>query len=116
MVHKTGDPEVVIVEFRYQGSANSRPFDLQCIFVVRVRDGPIIESRDYSDHVAFARAFAGSATLRLHSPRMPAPPRPGGRGDVVDHGRHAVLSHALPVTSHSLRLYRSPCATARATR
>lgn len=57
MVHQTDDSEVVIVEFRYQGSANSRPFDLPCIFVVRVRDGLIIESRDYSDHVAFARAF-----------------------------------------------------------
>lgn len=57
VVHQTDDSEVVIVEFRYQGSANSRPFDLPCIFVVRVRDGLIIESRDYSDHVAFARAF-----------------------------------------------------------
>jgi ketosteroid isomerase-like protein len=57
LVHKTTDPEVVIVEFRYAGTANGRPFDLPCIFVVRVRDGVIIESRDYAHHVAFARAF-----------------------------------------------------------
>jgi ketosteroid isomerase-like protein len=57
VVHQTADPEVVIVEFRYSGSANGRKFDLPCIFVVRVREGVIIESRDYSDHVAFARAF-----------------------------------------------------------
>jgi ketosteroid isomerase-like protein len=57
VVHETGDPEVVISEFRYVGSANGRAFDLPCIFVLRVRDGMIVESRDYSDHVAFARAF-----------------------------------------------------------
>lgn len=57
VVHETGDPEVVIHEFRYVGSANGRSFELPCIFVMRVRDGVIIESRDYSDHVAFARAF-----------------------------------------------------------
>lgn len=56
-MHQTADPEVVIFEFRYAGSANGRPFDLPCIFVVRVRDGEIVESRDYGDHVGFARAF-----------------------------------------------------------
>jgi ketosteroid isomerase-like protein len=57
LIHQTSDPEVVIVEFHYAGSANGQTFDLPCIFVVRVRDGVIVESRDYSDHVAFARAF-----------------------------------------------------------
>jgi uncharacterized protein len=57
VVHETADPEVVIVEFRYIGSANGRPFDLPCIFVIRVRNGVIIESRDYGHHVALARAF-----------------------------------------------------------
>jgi ketosteroid isomerase-like protein len=56
-VHHTSDPEVVITEFRYEGSAGGRSFSLPCIFVTRVRDGMIIESRDYSDHIAFARAF-----------------------------------------------------------
>ena len=57
LVHQTSDPEVVVVEFSYTGSANGRPFTLPCIFVVRVRDGEIVESRDYSNHVALARAF-----------------------------------------------------------
>ncbi|MEV4127988.1 nuclear transport factor 2 family protein [Nocardia sp. NPDC049707] len=56
-VHETADPEVVIYEFSYTGSANGRPFSIPCIFVVRVRDGLIVESRDYSDHVGLARAF-----------------------------------------------------------
>lgn len=56
-VHITDDPEVVIGEFRYVGSAHGRPFDRPCIFVMRVRNGEIVESRDYSDHVGLARAF-----------------------------------------------------------
>ncbi len=60
--HQTEDPEVVITEFRYEGSASGRPFTLPNIFVIRVRDGVITESRDYADHVAAARAFG--ATLR----------------------------------------------------
>jgi uncharacterized protein len=56
-VHQTVDPEVVIAEFRYEGSVHGRPFSLPCIFVTRVRDGMIVESRDYADDIAFARAF-----------------------------------------------------------
>ena len=56
-VHRTDDPEVVIAEFRYEGSAGDRAFSLPCIFVSRVRDGVIVESRDYANDVAFARAF-----------------------------------------------------------
>lgn len=56
-VHRTGDPEVVITEFRYEGSAGGRPISFPNIFVTRVRDGMIVESRDYADHVGAARAF-----------------------------------------------------------
>jgi len=56
-VHETADPEVVVYEFSYVGSANGRPFSIPCLFVARVRDGLIVESRDYTDHVGFARAF-----------------------------------------------------------
>ncbi|WP_306207713.1 nuclear transport factor 2 family protein [Actinoplanes sp. RD1] len=56
-VYATPDPEVVIFEFRYAGVIDGRPFTMPCIFVVRVRDGRIVESRDYVDHVAAARAF-----------------------------------------------------------
>ena len=56
-VYRTPDPEVVIFEFSYVGSADGRPFTVPCIFVTRVRDGVIVESRDYADHVGMARAF-----------------------------------------------------------
>ena len=56
-VYETADPEVVIFEFSYVGSAHGRPFAVPCIFVTRVRDGLIVESRDYADHVGMARAF-----------------------------------------------------------
>lgn len=56
-VYATPDPEVVVFEFRYAGVVNGRDFTVPCIFVVRVRDGEIVESRDYVDHVAGARAF-----------------------------------------------------------
>jgi ketosteroid isomerase-like protein len=56
-VHRTEDPEVVIAELTYEGSAGGREFAIPAIFVVRVRDGEIVESRDYGDHVGLARAF-----------------------------------------------------------
>jgi ketosteroid isomerase-like protein len=55
--HQTTDPEVVIAEFRYAGSIEGRGFSLPCIFVTRVRNGEIVESRDYANHIARARAF-----------------------------------------------------------
>jgi ketosteroid isomerase-like protein len=57
VVHRTEDPEVVVGEFRYTGTAHGRAFAVPCIFVLRVRDGKIVESRDYADHLGFARAF-----------------------------------------------------------
>ena len=56
-IHETRDPEVIVAEFEYQGSvlATGEPFAVPCIFVLRVRDGEIVESHDYIDHVGFAR-------------------------------------------------------------
>jgi ketosteroid isomerase-like protein len=57
VIHESTDPEVVIGEFDYQGTSPiGRPFRISNIFVVRVRNGLIVESRDYGDHVAFAAA------------------------------------------------------------
>ena len=56
VVHQTADPEVVVAEFAYAGSAAGRSFRVPCVFVVRVRDGHIVDSRDYVHHVAMARA------------------------------------------------------------
>ena len=52
-VHHTADPEVVIGEFTYRGDAG---WAAPCVIVFRVRDGLIVESRDYIDHLALARA------------------------------------------------------------
>jgi ketosteroid isomerase-like protein len=61
VVHETADPEVIVAEFAYEftlpdGSATKVP----CVFVMRVRDGRIIESRDYIDPI---RSFAARGHL-----------------------------------------------------
>lgn len=56
-VHETGDPEVVVHEFDYVGTVSGQPFSVPCIFVCRVRDGMIVESRDYGHHIGLARVF-----------------------------------------------------------
>lgn len=86
VVHRTDDPEVVVVEFAYAGSAGGPDFTVPCIFVVRVRDGRIVESRDYADHVAMARAFGRLDELAgaLHTRTdRPATPEASGRDLVL---------------------------------
>jgi uncharacterized protein len=56
-LHTTADPEVVVAEFRYVGHIDQRTLNTQCIFVVRVVDGFIVESRDYIDHLASTRSY-----------------------------------------------------------
>jgi ketosteroid isomerase-like protein len=75
VVHRTDDPEVVIAEFHYVGTAEGRPFDVPCIFVLRVRDGEIVESRDYADHLGFARV-AGRLEQFCAALLTSAPPAP----------------------------------------
>jgi ketosteroid isomerase-like protein len=57
-IHETADPEVIVAEFEYQGTAadTGEPYALPAIFVLRVRNGEIVSSRDYHDHLASARA------------------------------------------------------------
>jgi len=55
-IHQTTDPEVIVAEFEYQGTdAGREPYALPGIFVLRVRDGEIVSSRDYFDHLTAAR-------------------------------------------------------------
>jgi ketosteroid isomerase-like protein len=58
VVHETRDPEVIVAEFEYRGTvlATGEPYTVPCVFVMRVRDGQIVESRDYIDHLSSARA------------------------------------------------------------
>ncbi|WP_432942433.1 nuclear transport factor 2 family protein [Kribbella sp. CA-253562] len=57
-IHQTEDPEVIVAEFEYAGvrPADGATFRVPCVFVLRVRDGEIVQSRDYVDHLAMARA------------------------------------------------------------
>lgn len=72
-IHETTDPEVIVAEFEYQGvvAETGEQFALPAIFVIRVRDGQIVSSRDYADHLTASRlrgqlgalvAAAGSAS------------------------------------------------------
>ena len=58
-VHETADPEVIVAEFAYRGHVveTGEEFTVPCVFVLRIRDGLIVESRDYIDHLASARAW-----------------------------------------------------------
>ena len=61
-IHETTDPEVVIGEFEYHSTIvdTGETFDMPAIFVMRVRDGEIVESRDYADHAMIAKAMASA--------------------------------------------------------
>src|SRR5690349_21381020 len=65
-IHQTTDPEVVIGEFEYHSTIvdTGETFDMPAIFVVRVRDGEIVESRDYADHAMVAKAIAAANSAR----------------------------------------------------
>jgi ketosteroid isomerase-like protein len=56
-IHETADPEVIVAEFEYRGTVadTGEPIVQPAIFVLRVRDGEIVESRDYFDHLSAAR-------------------------------------------------------------
>jgi uncharacterized protein len=74
VVHETADPEVVVGEFAYRWTGGETgAFTVPCVFVMRVRDGEIVESRDYIDPLAWARATGGLTDLldavRVHTAR-----------------------------------------------
>jgi ketosteroid isomerase-like protein len=56
-IHQTTDPELIVAEFEYQGTVadTGEPYALPGIFVLRVRNGEIVSSRDYFDHLTAAR-------------------------------------------------------------
>jgi len=65
VVHETNDPEVVVVEFDYDGvvTTTGRRFTVTNVLIVRVRDGRIVSSRDYHDHLRLADAMDGTFDL-----------------------------------------------------
>lgn len=63
VVHETSDPEVIIAEFDYAITGQEGSVTAANIQVLRVRDGLIVATRDYHDHVALARATGGMPAL-----------------------------------------------------
>ncbi|MGH3587542.1 MAG: nuclear transport factor 2 family protein, partial [Pseudonocardia sp.] len=64
VLHEGADQELIVAEFEYAGTVGSEtPVLTTNIFVTRVRDGLITESRDYADHVSFAAATGDLPTL-----------------------------------------------------
>jgi len=62
-IHETHDPEVVVVEYDYDGEVTTTGarFTVANVQVITGRDGLIVESRDYHDHAALAAAFHAQA-------------------------------------------------------
>jgi ketosteroid isomerase-like protein len=61
VVHETADSEVIVTEFAYEFTLpDGSPAKVPCVFVMRVRDGQIIESRDYIDPI---RTFTARGDL-----------------------------------------------------
>jgi ketosteroid isomerase-like protein len=65
VVHTTGDPEVVIAEFDYDTPVEGaqQPLTSANVQVLRVRDGQIVQTRDYHDHLRLAARTGRAAQL-----------------------------------------------------
>jgi ketosteroid isomerase-like protein len=65
LVHETANPEVVIVEWDYDGLVESsgHRFRVANITVTTVRNGKIIASRDYHNHAILAAALGRLPSL-----------------------------------------------------
>jgi ketosteroid isomerase-like protein len=57
VLHPGADPELIVGEFDYvaEHTSSGATTRIANVFVLRVRDGQIVHSRDYSDHARFAR-------------------------------------------------------------
>ena len=58
VIRETDDPEVIVAEFDYRvhHRTTDRTFEAANIQVLRVRDGLIVHSRDFHDHLALVTA------------------------------------------------------------
>ncbi|MCC9305559.1 nuclear transport factor 2 family protein [Kitasatospora sp. RB6PN24] len=61
VVRETDDPEVIVAEYDYEvrQTSTNRTFEVSNIQVLRVRDGLIVHSRDFHDHLGFIKARGG---------------------------------------------------------
>lgn len=63
--HQTLDPNVVILEFSVDGRAveTGRPYTMRYVGVIRLRDGKIINYRDYWNPLVAAAALGGADAM-----------------------------------------------------
>ncbi len=71
VVHETVDPEVVVAEWDYLGQVmtTGRSVQFSNITVLRIRDGVIVQSRDYMNRLALAHALGSLPELLAQLPR-----------------------------------------------
>jgi ketosteroid isomerase-like protein len=64
-LHTTGDPEVIVAEYRIHGRVTStgRRFAFSYVMVTRVRDGQIVHTRDYFNPLDSAAALGRAPEL-----------------------------------------------------
>jgi uncharacterized protein len=57
-VYETTDPEVIVIEFDFHGRIipTGLTFDVPGVQILRVRDGLIVSSRDFTNHAVIAAA------------------------------------------------------------
>jgi ketosteroid isomerase-like protein len=65
IVHETPDPELIVAELSLHGTVTvtGRSFVNSFVMVMRVRDGLIVSSRDYSNPFVMAEAFGRLSEL-----------------------------------------------------
>jgi hypothetical protein len=58
-IHETSDPEVLVAEYRLDGRkvSDGSAFSMVFVMVLRIRDGLIVHSRDYSNPIVGARVL-----------------------------------------------------------
>jgi uncharacterized protein len=59
-LHRTGDPEVVVVEQKTFVHVGTEPITVPSVIVLRVRDGRIVHCRDIMDSSAIAKVRAAA--------------------------------------------------------
>jgi ketosteroid isomerase-like protein len=64
-VHQTSDPEIIVAEWEYDGlvTTTGRSFQISNIQVSRIRNGQILASRDYHNHLVLAEVLGQLPTL-----------------------------------------------------
>lgn len=66
VVHKTDDPQVVMIEFAGHGEGllTGEPYEQRYISVIRVRDGYIVHYKDYWNPLALLRTLKGQEVMK----------------------------------------------------